>query len=382
MTSSSSELLERFGVGVQAFLDRAGKAQHTSSMFDLRRRTLIGCYCYLEHLPWVLARLDELTTPATLGASGRGLCGSPFGPQIHGLLWGYLLARENELGLEGDPGSDLDLEHLLEWWAGMAEAYRQDGALLPEEGGDRQPAAANELIAEVMAEHGRPAAELPGLGRMTTALQLYNYILRGEQRGTTYYHGPYAGVDGSTLIVEEFTRLRHNELPWNPEPAPLPFDGVAAVLAVDEVAFEFDLFAGMRTRPADYRPHVRAVAILACDGGAPRPLAEDEVTALTDAALVTQRELFRAMIGWTPEFRVAYGAFHYLDFLVPFLDAAGADPGVIGELRERFAQTMQARLGPLIEMESMPVWDRLFAHRDPIFTPLSGQPSNLGRQRC
>ena len=222
--SPPEELLGRFSVAVDQFLRRAGKAGHSSGLFDMRRRTLMGVYAFFDHLDWALDVLDAHATPEQIGAAGRGLCGEPFSAQIHGVLWGQLLARENELGLGRDGGPPERTARVIEWWGRTAAAYRHGevadlpaGApLLPSEDGDRQPAAPAEEVLAAIEAHGVPAAEFPGAGEATAALQLYSYVVRGEQRGTTYYHGPYPGPDGNILVVQEFTRMRDNELPGRP----------------------------------------------------------------------------------------------------------------------------------------------------------------------
>jgi hypothetical protein len=378
--SSTEELLARFGETVSLFLQRAGKAQHSSGMFDLRRRTVIGAYTYFDHLGWALEVLaTKGATPESLGAAGRGLCGEPFSAQIHGILWGQLLARENELGLGRDGGDPEQLARVIEWWGRAAGAYRGgDGsALVPSEDGDRQPAAPAAQVPAAIEEFGRPAAEFPEAAKTTAALQLYSYVLRGEQRGTTYYHGPYPGPDGTTLVVEEFTRMRDNELPWS-RPL-LPLDSVCSVLELDGVATTFDLFQGMATDPVDFRSRLRRTSLLTCDDGLPRPVTEAERTAMLETLAAEQERVFREQLGWSSDYKMAYAAYHYLDFLAPFFTAAGCGPEVMEEARERFAETVRRRLREVADTDPVPVWERLFGRsgRD-LFTPLETAGSPRG----
>ncbi len=373
--SDSEELLRRFGEAVKLFLTRAGKAQHSSGMFDLRRRTLMGVYAYFDHLDWALDQLDARATAEQIGAAGRGLCGQPFSAQIHGIPWGMLLARENELGLGRDGGDPELVERVLDWWSRAARAYRgQDSdALLPCEDGDRQPAAPAELVWRTLEEHGRPAAEFAQAARTTAALQLYSYVLRGEQRGTTYYHGPYAGADGRTLVVEEFTRMRHNELPWAADPPVIPFDSVCSVLELDGVDARFDLFQGMTTQPVDYRSRLLRTTLLTCDGGEPRELTDQERDGLLAALAGEQERIFREQLSWDADFRISYAIYHYLDFLAPFFAAAGCGEEVMAQARERFAETSARRVREVAAMDpAPPVWARLFGRGgSELFTPLA-----------
>jgi hypothetical protein len=375
--NSTEELLGRFSEAVSLFLRRSGKASHTSGVFDLRRRTLIGAYTYFDHLDWVLDVLDAHATPEQLGAAGRRLCGEPFSAQIHGILWGQLLARENELGLGRDGGPPESTARVIDWWGRAARAYRQTGdALVPSEDGDRQPAAPTADVVAAIDEYGRPADAFPAAGKVTAALQLYSYVIRGEQRGTTYYHGDYPGPAGTTLVVEEFTRMRDNELPW--APPVLPLNTVCSVLELDGVVPRFDLFQGMATEPIDYRARLRRTCLLTYDGGTLRPVTEAEQGAMLSLLASERERVFREQLGWSSDFRIAYAAYHYLDFLDPFFHAAGCGPEVMEEARERFADTVRQRIREVADTEPVPVWERLFERsgRD-LFTPLEpvGEPA-------
>jgi hypothetical protein len=373
--AETDALIERFGEGIRRFLSRAGKAQHSSGIFDLRRRTLMGCYAYFDHLPWALRVLGEHTTPEAIGRHGRGLCGQPFGAQIHGLLWGYLVGRENELAL-GRPGGDsADLVVVVDWWQRMMRAYRGDEVhLLPHEDADRQPAAPASLVRRVLAEHGRDPAEIEDQAQVTAGLQLYNYVLRGEQRGTTNFHGPYpAREPGRVLLVEEFTRLAGDELPWSADPPVMPLDTVCAILELDDVELRFDLFQGMAAEPPDYRSRLRRVALLTCDDGPPRELSAEERRQILEAAKSERPRLFRQALEWDADFKIEYGAFHYLDFLFPFLDAAKVGQDVKDEARTRFAETRRRRLREIADTEPVPVFTRLFADSPRLFTPLKAR---------
>lgn len=367
--------LERFGEGIRRFLARAGKAQHSSGVFDLRRRTLMGAYTYFDHLPWALGEIGRRITPEELGRAGRGLCGQPFGAQIHGLLWGYLIGRENELAL-GRPGGRLeDLATLVDWWARMMHAYRDDPVhLLPHEDDDRQPAADTDTVQRVLEQHGDDPGAAAEHAKVTAGLQLYNYVLRGEQRGTTNFHGPYeATVPGRVLVVEEFTRLRHDELPWSASPPVLPLDTVCAVLELNGVQPRFDLFQGMAADPADYRSRLTRSALVTLDDGASRRLIDAERVRIVNGCAAERPRLFRETLTWDSDFKIAYGAFHYLDFLMPFLSAASVGGDVEDEARRRFDRSVLERLRFVADTDPVPVWTRLFADPDRLFTPASAE---------
>jgi hypothetical protein len=377
--TETDDLLARFGEGIRRFLDRAGKAQHSSGVFDLQRRTLMGTYVYFDHLPWVLSRLGEVTTPEVIGRAGRGICGRPTGAQIHGLLWAYLLGRENELALGRSGGDPAELELVVDWWHRMIGAYRDDAArLLPHEDGDRQRAASDAEIAVLLDTYGRAPQDLPDAAKVTASLQMYNFVLRGEQRGTTNFHGPYAGSQpGRTILVEEFTRLRTDELPWRARPAVQPFDTVCAILELEDVRFRFDLFSGMAADPPDHRSRLRRVALVSCDGDAPRSLEPDEREAVLAACDAERGRLFRETLSWDADYKIEYGAFHYLDFLMPFVEAAGAPGKLKDEIRRRAASTVAARLREIAEVEPVPVFARLFSSPDRLFTPSSATAGAL-----
>jgi hypothetical protein len=170
-------------------------------------------------------------------------------------------------------------------------------------------------------------------------------------------------------LVEEFTRLRTDELPWRARPAVQPFDSVCAILEFDDVQFRFDLFSGMAADPPDYRSGLRRVALVSCDGDEPRSLDADARRAVLAACDSERRRLFREMLTWDTSFKIEYGAYHYLDFLMPFVEAAGAPGKLKDEIRRRTASTVDARLVEIAEVEPVPVFSRLFSSPDRLFTP-------------
>jgi hypothetical protein len=290
------------------------------------------------------------------------------------MLWAQLLSRENELGLGRDGGDPEHLVRVIEWWSRAAGAYRasNDGALVPAEGGNTQPAAPVELVAAVNEEFARPVREFPEAAKATGELQLYSYMLRGEQRGTSYYHGPYPGPDGTTLIVEEFTRLRNNELIWSSRPPLLPFDTVCSVLEIEPgVVFDFDIFQGMKTEPTDFRSKLRRTSLLTCDDGDPRPISEPEREQMMTVIAEERSRIFREQLSWDADFKIMYGAYHYLDFIAPFIAAAGCPPEVMEEARVRLIGSAERRFREVADTEPIPVWQRLFSRSGAdLFTPI------------
>jgi hypothetical protein len=361
-------LLERFGEGVRQFLLKANKAQHSAGLFDLRRRTLIGAYAFFDHLPWAFGEIATRTTPAKIGRRGRGLCGEPFGAQINGLLWAVLLARENELAL-GRDGRDEELAEVVRWWAEMITAYRDSDRLLPHEDDDRQRATNTDVVQRALDAHERESVRPVDVFRVTSELQLYSFVLGGEQRGTMNFHGPYVSTrPGHTLFVEEFTRLRRDELPWSRGAKAQPVDTVCAVFEVKDSRLRFDLFQGMTADPVAWQARVTRAALASCDDATVRPLSREEQDSIVAACQAERPRLFREMLNWDEDFKIAYGAYHYLDFLCPFLDAAELGASARSEARRRFEQTIEQRLD---EIKTNPglVWGTLFT-RPHLFTPL------------
>lgn len=364
-------LIRHFAEASRDFLAVSAKRGHTSSTFDMRRRTLIGTYTYYDHLPWVLDQLAKVTTPEALGARGRRLCGCPTNFQINALIWAYLIARENELLLGRADRPPEELEKVVEWWAGTMGAYREVG-LVPSDDSGRQRVIPAELVEATLERHGRSLIEDPDYGKVTAGLQIFNYVQRGEQRGTTFFHGPYELSDGGSVFVEEFSRLRRDELPWTADPSPFPVDTVCALVEIRDVELTFDLFQGMSACPPDVHAHALRVALLTCDDE-PRPLEHAERKAILVAALEEQRRLFKALLSWNVEYKVAYGAYLYLDFLVPILEAAGCSADVVDEVRGRFDDTVSSRVADVMAVEPVPVWEHFFTTGGPIFSPMGAR---------
>jgi len=370
--ADSAELLRRFGRGVDHFLKKSGKSGHASGLFDLRRRSLVACYCYFDHLEWALGRLTEAGVDAeTVGRGSRRICGRPSGQFIHGMLWAYLLARENEFGAGRDPDDGDFVTEVLHWWVEMIEINRGDGFLLPNEADGRQTSVPDELPGSILDQARQTSVE--GVGRLTAALQMYSYTLNGEQRGTTNFHGPYPSPrdPAYSIIVEEFTAIRHNQSPWSPDPAPFEFDEVAAIFEVENTEFDFDLFGGMQSKPNDYQQHLVRAAIVTTDSGEPVEIDAEGRAGLIESAAAEQKRIFREQLGWDDDLKITYGIYHYLDTLASLLEPAGLGSEMV-EARQRFEETAARRLEEIRAWETAPAWSRLLGGGE-IFTPIGGR---------
>src|SRR5690606_31795559 len=151
------------------------------------------------------------------------------------------------------------------------------------------------------------------------------------------FHGPYPSPRGPqySIIVEEFTAIRHNQSPWSPDPAPFEFDEVAAIFEVENTEFEFDLFGGMQTNPNDYQQNLTRAAVVSTDSGEPVEIDADGRAGLIESAASEQKRIFREQLGWDDDFKITYGIYHYLDTLASLLEPAGLG-SEMAEARRRF----------------------------------------------
>ena len=121
---ATAELVARYSKPIDAFIQAADRTRYESSLFDMRRRTLLGQYCLADHLVWFLREVTEPMPPAELARSMRRLASIPYGQLIHAMPWTYLVPRENDIALGRWPrGEGLD-DDSLAWLMDTGRRWR------------------------------------------------------------------------------------------------------------------------------------------------------------------------------------------------------------------------------------------------------------------
>jgi hypothetical protein len=353
--------VERFAGEIDGFVKAADRTRYGSTLFDMRKRTLIGMYGLYEHEHWFLREVASRSEPVELARGLKRLCARPNGHLINAIPWCYLVPRENEIALgrhEVGGERDRELGWLMDYWAQLAEAYRADGSLLPSERGFTQPtlAPADADALQRLLEHGSRDIEL--VQQTAARLEMMNFVICGEVRGRNFFHGPYPGSEpGTTVFVQELTELQHRQQPWIEGLLGFETENVAIVREIAGGEITFDLFGFMVASGESYRERIRRAAVVTVDGErAVRGIDDGELPALSVHAQAAIKGGYERIAGWDEDFRVLYGIYHYLSEMAPFAEAVEA-PELIVELRARMEESGARRLADVRGMgEVPPVW--------------------------
>jgi hypothetical protein len=350
-------------------------------LFDLPRRSSLGWHALYEHEADFLRELSEHVSPEELGRRMRFPGSRPYALQPFIVVCSYLGARQQELldsGLSpGDPwdGERVeDLELVMDWWARLQGALRSDDVLLPGEAGGTSPILDEAVIADVVSRLGPAGAERHALVRRTAAtLELYSFMLHGEQRDGITGHGPYLLEDGSTLFLKEFNDLRNDYLPWARTDTRNVLDNVVVAHRARDVRVHCDMFGSMNVAPPEFGQLLDGLAVLTNEHGVLRTVGDDELPTIQEAASDAQQELFVRAVEWDDAYKIAYGAPLFANHLKPFFDLAGLTDPSYGERIMRACEATAERMTPLLLGKPVPsMWPHFGTTEGPLFWPVAG----------
>ena len=162
---------------------------------------------------------------------------------------------------------------------------------------------------------------------MAATLELFNFVLHGEQRDGIFGHGPYDLGGGSLLLAKEFNDLRNDYMPWASTATRVPVANVAVIQVARDVEVNCDMFGSMTVHPHEIDDRLERIVVLTNEDGALREVDIDEVVAIQEAAADAQEELFLKAVEWDARYKIEYGAPMFANHLKPFLDAAGPGRG-------------------------------------------------------
>lgn len=377
--------IRQFGDSQKTFMRSENRALLRSVLFDVPRRSSVGWYCYYDRTPGLLRSLVAQMPPEDIGRRMRRLCSRPYYLQLSILMCSYFGARQQLLldhGLtagQSFPGEKVeDARFVVDFWQRVCRAYRSDGLLLPDPLHGTQPILPRADI------EGLDARLVPfdsgvhqRLRRLAATLELYVFILHGEQRDGLFAHGPYDVGGERQLVVQEFTDLQNDYLPWAKTQTRNPYPHLALVRRTKGLGVRFDLFGGVLWDAPDLAPCVEAEGLFtrAADGSIV-PLSLDEVGQIESAATAAQKELFLKAAEWSPRYKAAYGAHLFANHLYPFFELlpSGQDWGE--RIRTEFEAAAADVLDDMLASEEPPSIWRFMATTEgeyfwPVVTPVA-----------
>ena len=369
-----------FGDAQKSFMHSEKRAGLRSVLFDVPRRSSIGWHCIYEKGAEFLRQLSDHVSPEELGRRMQQLCSRPYYLTLSIVMCSYLGARQQlmlDRGLSPDSRfSDEKINELgfiIDWWSRVCRAYRSDGLLLPEQANNTQailpPAAASAIDGQLLPMETEAIHQLR---RMMATLELYCFILHGEQRDGIFGHGPYPACDGSQLVILEFTDLQNDFLPWAETKVRNPYANVAVAMRVKGVAVQFRLFGSMLLNPPDIAASLQAARLLTRTAGNEiEPVPFSEMSLIQRCAADAQNELYLNAAEWSPRFQAEYGVHLFANHLRSFFHLAGLGTSY----DERIRQEFQSAAAPLIETlpsqkEPPSMWKFMAATEGHFFWPI------------
>jgi hypothetical protein len=375
-----NELIHLFGENQKADMRAERREAMRSILFDLARRSPLGWECFYDHSVPFLREISALAPPEEIGRRMRGLGRRPYALQPFILGCSYLGWRQQrmlDLGLnEGDRFPEErpdDIAYLMDFWARLQEAYRQDGFLLPDQADGTCPVLDPpdlERLDRSTAAGG--AGELTRVRRMAATLELFCFVLHGEQRDGIFGHGPYPLADGSVLFVREFNDLRNDYLPWAATPSRNPFDAVIVAYRARDVSVRCDMFASMTVSPHEFGDRLEGLCVLGVDGadGQPQLLDVDQIDAVQAAAADAQEQLYLAALEWDDRYKIAYGAPLFANHLWVVARIAGAEPEMGQRIMAAFEETAERRVDELLAADVPSIWAHMGSYPGDFYWPV------------
>jgi hypothetical protein len=372
--------IAQFGKRQKAFMRGENRALLRSILFDVPRRSSIGWYCYYKKAPGFLRELTRQMPPEEIGRRMRRLCSRPYYLQLSILMCSYFGARQQlilDQGLRhGEPFPDEnpdDALFVVDFWRRACRAYRSDGQVFP--GADEQGQAVlpqsdielldSQLLPKTAETHQR-------LRRMAATLELYVFILHGEQRDGLFAHGPYELGDGSQLVALEFTDLQNDYLPWADTKARNPFPNLALVRRVRGVHMHFDMFGGIRWDVPDFEAFVEAEGLFTRNAnGGIEAVPPERVAEIESSAAAAQNELFLNAAEWSPRYKAEYGVHLFANHLLPFFDLLPGENDWGERITTAFADAASGVLDGLLEQQDPPsIWPFMATTDEEYFWPV------------
>jgi len=374
--------VKHFGASQKAFMRSENRALLRSVLFDVPRRSSVGWHCYYDRAPAMLRRLVQEQSAEEIGRCMRRLCSRPYYLQLSILMCSYFGARQQLLLDHGlSPGQPFPEERpddalfMVDFWRRVTRAYRSDGLLLPDEAGDTQPVLPADTVVQLNEQLDSTTRDVhQRLRRMAATLELYVFILHGEQRDGLFAHGPYDVGGGCQLVVQEFTDLQNDFLPWAATRARNPYPHLALVRRTKGVQGRFDLFGGVLWSAPDLGPHVEAEGLFTRTADESIvSVSLDELEQIESCAAAAQNELFLKAAEWSPRFKAEYGVHLFANHLRAFFELCSLGGEWDEYIRSEFEASAADVLDSLLEDDEPPsIWKFMATTDGDFFWPIAG----------
>lgn len=297
---------------------------------------------------------------------------------LGGLTWVHCFGRLQRYLDAGWPQRDEPIAEeernnakVLGWYARLMRAYRNDGLLLPLEGGAQatMPILDGPTVERLSAgalERG-PVADATAFKRTLGKLGNYLFMIHGEARDGIFNHGPYMLDDGRVLIVKEWTDLQNTYMPWVTKDRRLPVSRVVVPLVLERGSeVRFDMFGTTYCTPEDPFEAVTGYDVLVGDDL--QPADEAELFDIAAAATAATRSTYREMIAWDERQKIFHVTAQYYGHFATFMEAAGCSAAEIdGALVRPTLEQGERYIGRALSDTTWPIWAHLESGHRPVF---------------
>jgi hypothetical protein len=370
---SAQAVQDEFEAAIRQFMAERSTVIETT-LFDLPTKIVLGQYCGYDVLPSVTAELERRVPADELGRRRR-TPGVTLGLGLCGYLWIYLFGRLQRYLEAGWPDKEVDLgDHeqaasVISYWEGVARAYRGDGSLVA--GQTRTDGVIRCLddsdvarLSEAALARG-PVEDAAVVRRALAQMELYCFLVHGEQRDGIFNHGPYPLENGSQLVLKELTDLQNPFMPWVTEDRRLSTSRVVVPIVLKDIECWFDMYGTLYTEPEDWFPFVTGMEILA--GDELEPISMSDLDGIGREAHEVQKSVFREMAGWDERYKLLHAATQYANVNYPMLELAGAGHDEIRSiLIDPFQQAGEQYVEKSRE-DSARLWEYVASGRAPLF---------------
>lgn len=359
-----------------------------SPLFDVSAKMVYGNYASVRSMPLLMDLANARATPQEIGQRLK-VPGVPLGLVMNGLGWVLTMGRAQlylDAGWPENPTPEVPEDarsaEAFTWWARIMQTYRNDGNLVPGQGGARETfevlseeavrkVAKTALTEGAVADDGsiKNGGDIGTLRRSIAELDMFEFVTHAEARDGIHHHGPYDLGDGRTLLFKEFTDLQGRYMPDKDEQTRLPVSRVVVALVLRNVRVKFDIFA-IFADPENFLDHLDGVVIYADEEL--RQITAPEFADITSHSVTAQRRYFLKMAGWDERTKITHGASQYANDFHAVLLLAGYSEDEIAELWiTPFEKNAEAYFELSTRPERTKVFEHIMGGGDPQSPPLA-----------